>query len=202
MDDQLVARAGAERPRCVPLNAMDLVQDAYSLAEQLVAPLGRRWTHVQGVARRAKELAPAVSAGQRDLLVAAAWLHDIGYAPRIAHTGFHPLDGARHLDDVRWPSEVVNLVAHHSGARFEAEERGLSAELAAFPFEDNPALDALCAADLTTGPAGQRLTYEQRINEILSRYAETDPVHRTWVRAAPTLRDAVRRTEVRLGVSA
>jgi hypothetical protein len=33
--------------------------------------------------------------------VAAAWLHDIGYAPAIAEsgTGFHPLDGARYLRD-------------------------------------------------------------------------------------------------------
>ena len=32
-----------------------------------------------------------------DDLVAAAWLHDIGYAPELVETGFHPLDGARYL---------------------------------------------------------------------------------------------------------
>jgi HD superfamily phosphodiesterase len=35
-----------------------------------------------------------------DLLEAAAWLHDIGYSPEIAVSGFHPLDGARYLRDV------------------------------------------------------------------------------------------------------
>lgn len=64
--------------------------------------------------------------------MAAAWLHDIGYTPELATTQFHPLDGARYLRDDR----VVNLVAHHSGARYEAAERGLEAELSAFPLED------------------------------------------------------------------
>lgn len=178
--------------------SMALTDDARALAERLVAPLGRRWLHVQAVARRARELAGAVPEGDRDTLVAAAWLHDIGYSPEIGHTRFHPLDGARYLRKQGWPDQIVNLVAHHSGARFEAEERGLASELAEFPFEDNPVLDALVCADLTTGPGGESLTYDQRISEILSRYGEDDPVHRTWVKAAPVIREAIDRTEHRL----
>lgn len=92
----------------------------------------------------------------------------------------------------------MNLVAHHSGARFEAAERGMSEQLDEFPFADDPVLDALVTADLTTGPGGERLTYDERIAEILKRYPATDPVHRTWVKAAPILREAVRRTTDRL----
>src|SRR5699024_7956773 len=124
-------------------------EDARAVARELVAPLGRRWGHVQTVAAQAEELARAVPAENREMFTAAAWLHDVGYAPAIAHTRFHPLDGARYLQEHDWPILVVNLVAHHSGARFEAAERGLSAELAAFPFDDSPEQDALCAADLT-----------------------------------------------------
>lgn len=178
--------------------SMSLIDDARALAERLVAPLGRRWRHVQAVARRAEELAGAVPEGDRDALVAAAWLHDIGYSSEIGHTGFHPLDGARYLQAQGWPERVVNLVAHHSGARFEAAERGLADELAEFPFADDPVLDALVCADLTTGPGGESLTYDQRISEILSRYEEDDPVHRTWVKAAPVIREAIDRTENRL----
>ncbi|MGV9362284.1 HD domain-containing protein [Amycolatopsis sp. NPDC003731] len=177
---------------------MFTVEDAARVAEGFVAPLGRRWQHVQSVAARARTLSSAVSADESDVLVSAAWLHDIGYAPSIGHTRFHPLDGARHLRDQGWPTSVVNLVAHHSGARFEAEERGLSSELAEFPFEDSPTLDALVTADLTTGPDGQRLTYDERIDEILKRYPPDDPVHRTWVKAAPILKESVKRTEARL----
>ncbi|MFD6073838.1 HD domain-containing protein, partial [Amycolatopsis lurida] len=120
----------------VPLTGMGLSEEARQLAEQLVQPLGRRWQHVQAVARRASLVAAAVKESDRETLVAAAWLHDIGYAPAIGHTRFHPLDGARYLKGREWPDEVVNLVAHHSGARFEAAERGMTAELAEFPFKD------------------------------------------------------------------
>jgi hypothetical protein len=90
------------------------------------------------------------------------------------------------------------LVAHHSGARFEAEERGLVEELAAFPVEDGPVLDALTLADMSTGPAGQPMTLEERIGEIQHRYPPEDPVHRAILRARPLLQAAIDRTQQRL----
>ncbi|MBA8827080.1 putative nucleotidyltransferase with HDIG domain [Saccharopolyspora lacisalsi] len=177
---------------------MELAPRAAEVAESFVKPLGRRWLHVQAVATRAAELEQAVAPGDRDTLRAAAWLHDIGYAPEIGHTRFHPLDGARYLRGQGWPDTIVNLVAHHSGARFEAEERGLYHELADFPFEDSPLLDTLAAADLTTGPAGEHFTYDERMDEILSRYSPDNAVHRTWTRARPVIAKAVARTEHRL----
>ena len=45
-----------------------------------------RWRHVQAVAGKADQLAPAYGPDGW-LLVASAWLHDIGYAWRIARTG-------------------------------------------------------------------------------------------------------------------
>jgi putative nucleotidyltransferase with HDIG domain len=135
------------------------------LAECLVEPLGRRWVHVRAVAARAEELASSVPPGDREVLVAAAWLHDIGYSPEIdGHTRFHPLDGARYLRETGWPSLVVSLMAHHSGARFEAVERGLSDELLGeFPFEDSPLLDALVNPKFRDlGGSIWRLTSEER----------------------------------------
>jgi hypothetical protein len=191
-------RLACEPGAPVRLVVMNFVERAADLAGRFVVPLGRRWDHVQGVARRAAELVQAVSRDQRETLLAAAWLHDIGYSPEISHTRFHPLDGARYLRARGWSVQVVNLVAHHSGARFEAVERGLSAELSEFPFVDDSVLDALVTADLTTGPGGERLTYDERIAEILKRYPPEDPVHRTWIKAAPVLKEAVQRTEDRL----
>ena len=56
----------------------------------LQEPLPRRWAHVQGVAARARGRAPVLGT-DADLLQAAAWLHDIGYAPGLATTGLHRL---------------------------------------------------------------------------------------------------------------
>jgi HD superfamily phosphodiesterase len=103
---------------------MDTAQD---LARTLLEySLPQRWAHVQGVAARARSLAPAFAA-DADLLEAAAWLHDIGYAPDLAQTGLHSLDGARYLRDVQHADLVLcRLVAHHSCAIIEAGERGLA----------------------------------------------------------------------------
>jgi putative nucleotidyltransferase with HDIG domain len=74
---------------------------AQHLARALLQePLPRRWAHVQGVAARARSLAPVLGA-DADLLEAAAWLHDIGYTPDLATTGLHQLDGARYLRDTQ-----------------------------------------------------------------------------------------------------
>ena len=103
------------------------------------------------VAARAEELA-AVPPADRELLVVAAWWHDLGYAPDVVQTGFHPIDGARYLAAKNHPPPLCGLVAHHSAAEFEAAERDLEAELAEWPREEGPAPDALWTAHMTTGP--------------------------------------------------
>ncbi|HCT75229.1 MAG TPA: phosphohydrolase [Micromonosporaceae bacterium] len=165
---------------------MDVVSEARELAAQhlQVPGMERRWAHVQGVASRAWELTPAVPADEAELLIAAAWLHDIGYAPGLVVTGFHALDGAEFLNCALWPKRIVALVAHHSGARFEAAERGrcMLDRLEKWPLEDSPLMDALVTADLTVGPDGEQMTYPERVAEIYSRYGPEHVVHRTWQR--------------------
>jgi HD superfamily phosphodiesterase len=57
---------------------MTLEPWATAQAEQLIAPLGDRWTHVQAVADTTRGVAAVQSAENADLLVAAALLHDVG----------------------------------------------------------------------------------------------------------------------------
>src|SRR5687767_13715387 len=100
----------------------DLVEAAQTLARSLLAdqPVGTRWQHVQAVAQRAAQLSSTLPLADRPVLVASAWLHDIGYSPSVIDTGFHALDGARYLQQLGYPTTVVRLVAHHTGATFEA----------------------------------------------------------------------------------
>src|SRR6187549_1692337 len=95
----------------------EMVAWAKNLAEELLAEaLPQQWAHTQGVARQARLLAGRLG-DQAELVEAAAWLHDIGYAPAVVVTGFHPLDGARYLRDVAGADEVLcQLVAHHSAS--------------------------------------------------------------------------------------
>jgi HD superfamily phosphodiesterase len=86
-----------------------------------------------------------------DDLVTAAWLHDIGYAPDLVQTGFHPRDGARFLRCAGVDGQIVSLVAYHSCAQIEADVRGLGAEPAAEFTPAGPLLaDALLYCDMTT----------------------------------------------------
>lgn len=172
---------------------------AVALAEEHLADLEPRWTHVQVVGRTAEWLCQAH--GLSPDLAAAAWLHDIGYGPRLVDTGFHPLDGARFLRRIGASELVTSLVAHHSGAAFEAAERGLVNELREFELPPADLLDALVLVDMTTSPTGERLTVERRLAEILSRYEPSDPVFRAVTRSAPVLRESAVRAAARLGLS-
>ncbi|MFB6941897.1 HD domain-containing protein [Streptomyces sp. NPDC060286] len=175
-----------------------MTQWAHALADkELREPLPRRWAHSQGVAQRAAGLA-AVIGDDAELLHSAAVLHDVGYAPRLAATGFHPLDGARFLRDVHAADErLVRLVANHSMALLEAEERGLRDMLELeFPSLDNQLLvDGLIYCDMTTTPDGEVTSVEARLKEIAARYGADSLVGRFIRRAEPDIRAAVGRVE-------
>lgn len=145
---------------------------AQDLAEQLLAGVGTRFAHSAAVAAQAHRAAPLLAQPWRAALIDAAWLHDIGYAPQLAHARFHPLDGARWLRASGWDEHVCRLVAGHSRALTEARLRGLDQELIA-EFEPVPELPAaaLTWADLTSSPAGDRCSFEVRLADILDRYS-------------------------------
>ncbi|WP_236242203.1 HD domain-containing protein [Streptomyces sp. CC228A] len=167
---------------------------------ELARELPRRWAHSLGVAARAAVLGHLLGENA-ELLEAAATLHDVGYAPRLAATGFHPLDGARFLrDEHRADERLVRLVANHSFALLEAEERGLREVLEAeFPLLEEPLLvDALVYCDMTTKPDGARTTAQDRVAEILGRYGADSVVGRFIRRASPEIFAAVERVEAAL----
>jgi len=179
-----------------------LVRWSRATASELLASIGTRLAHVETVGRQAEEVASLLPVEDRVPLVAAAYLHDVGYAPSLRKIGLHPLDGARWLRAQGIDGRVCNLVAHHSGARFEAQERGLLAELAEFDLEPGPVMDGLTFADMTTGLDGRYVSFEERLADILRRYPPDDPVHRAIVRARPMLRESVDRTSRRLAGAA
>ncbi len=191
----------------------NLTTPARAAAESLLAgSLPGRWAHVQRVAASAGELADAAgfSRAERDLAVAAAWLHDVGYAPdlrasltsrSLGPTGFHPLDGAAYLYAEGWPDDVVGLVAHHSLADVEALHRGVEPELVQFVDTPGPVRDVLWVADLTSGPKGQRLTIDERVDDVMLRYGREHLVSECMVLVATAAKAAARRLHARADVA-
>ena len=186
--------------RLTSVDFMDtLAAWAQDLARTLLADaLPRRWSHVQGVAARARSLAPSLGP-DAGLLEAAAWLHDIGYLPELAATGLHGLDGARYLRDVQHAEPLLcRLVAHHSCAVIEAEERGLAHVLTReFAPPPRPLADALTFCDMTTSPDGEHVQVHNRLAEIHDRYGSGHLVSRSIRRATPLILEAVGQVRAR-----
>lgn len=167
----------------------ELVDRARRLAEKhLESELPRRFRHTVAVAERAQQLSTRLLPPQRaEAVVASAWLHDIGYATELVDTGFHPIDGARFLTKDEALESLVGLVAHHTGAVFEARERGLDDQLETYPVPNAAELAILNSADLSSGPDGGTLGPGDRIKEVLARYASDHPVHRAINQSAALL---------------
>jgi hypothetical protein len=174
----------------------DAEEWAAAEAESLLSPLGDRWKHVRAVGECAREVSAVLDQEDRRYLVAAAYLHDIGYAPDLQRTGLHQLDGARYLRSLG-AERLARLVAHHSEARFEIRLRGFGSELAAYKREESWVSDALTYCDLTTGPTGLPMTFQDRIAEVEQRYGDGEIVD-ALRQATPYLAGAIERTKDRL----
>lgn len=165
---------------------------ARELAGDLLGVGSRRWHHSVAVAAQARRLCECDDDVDDDQLVAAAWLHDIGYADAINDSGFHPLDGGRFLRR-QGEESLACLTAHHSSSDIEARHRGLSAQLDQFELPAGVLLDALTFCDMTSGPTGERVSFDERMAEILDRYGPDHVVGRSIRDAEGSLRTAVNR---------
>jgi hypothetical protein len=109
------------------------------------------------------------------------------------------LDGARYLRDAQHADAMLcRLVAHHSCAIIEADERGLADVLSR---EFKPAPHALSSVltycDMTTSPDGELVPAEQRLAEIQQRYGPVHLVTRSIQRATPMILRAVEQIQDR-----
>jgi hypothetical protein len=167
-------------------------------ARLLLEPLGERWRHTQGVAQRARTVTELLSPEDAQTLIAAAWLHDVGYAPALRITGFHAVDGARFVREAGH-RRLAGLVAHHCAAWAEAEQRGLADELGEFEQERSLVAAALSYCDLSTDPQGRPIRPADRIADIRRRYGPASPESRALDASQKALLANARSVEALLG---
>jgi HD superfamily phosphodiesterase len=72
------------------LHRPQIVAAAADLAQDILGDDPNRSAHSEGVARRAHFLTLTVEPQYAPLLLAAAWLHDIGYAPDLRRPASTP----------------------------------------------------------------------------------------------------------------
>ena len=163
-----------DQPSRRTTSAVPDAAEAQALALELLGEVGSRWPHVRSAGLMAARLGRLFDAEEAALLVAAATLHDVGYSPMAARTGFHPLDGALHLRSLGMPERLVSLVAHHSEADMLGAAHGVHDLAARFPRERSLLADALVYADMHSAPDGRVIPAEERLADIGRR--RPDPV--------------------------
>jgi hypothetical protein len=153
------------------------IADAQQLARDLLGPEGTRLAHVSTAGVVASRLAVLFDPEVAELLVMAATLHDIGYSPRIAHTGFHPLDGGAFLRAEGYPDRLASLVANHSWAILTADDQQAGDLAEQFPREGY--------ADMHSSPDGRIIPAQVRLADIAARHADRgEQVRAQHLRAA------------------
>ena len=117
----------------------------------------------------------------------------------LSRTDFHPLDGGNYLLSHN-QHRLASLVAYHSEAQFEAQLRGLTAELNKIPREHSAIADALTYCDMTTGPTGEHISFEERLANIFQRHNDTDIVNQAMHQAIPSLSRAIKHMQEMLNM--
>lgn len=155
---------------------------AERLARRVLRDLPARLAHVDAVARRAAAIGPVVVEADVETLVAACWLHDIGYGSDLAGSALHHVRGAAFLKGMG-EERLAGLVAYHSAGPEEALLRGIEAELLVYADEASSVSRALTYCDVTTGPYGSVVSLDERVSDVCDRYGAEHVVSRALTRA-------------------
>jgi len=140
--------------------------------------------HVAVEALRAQDYATRLrlSDDERALCEVCALAHDLGKVDALRTTGtdFHPLDGAAFALACGEP-RLAALIAHHSGARYEAALRGLTIP---YPYEDSIVNQIVAVVDASTVQSGLVVPIVERLRDITDRYGPESPpvraMHAFW----------------------
>lgn len=181
-----------------PSTSQSLDRWAEETARTMLVETGARLDHVLAVGEKARRVASQLGQAEGQILVASAYLHDIGYAERLVKTRLHQIDGARWLTELGLTS-IASMVAHHSEAGVELELRGHQELLEPFERPDQHLADALTYCDVTTGPSGEDLSLDERIEDVGWRRGTDSPVYRAMVEARERYEEAIERTLDLLG---
>jgi hypothetical protein len=109
------------------------------------------------VGRRAEVVADCPSEQEREMLIAATYLRDIGYAPQLHRSGLHQIHDAYCVRGLAG-DRVARLVANHSEAQFEVGLNGQNEDPCGVPREDS-AVGRCAAVGNPPQPASNSTAY-------------------------------------------
>lgn len=179
----------------------ELVARARLTGTELLREVPERLAHSAGVAHVVEATATRLGLPERDLLVAAAWLHDTGYSRAAARRGMHALDGAVRAQAAGLPALVVSLIAHHSCSVLEARRAGLLEALQRFAAPPQALMDVLDHADASVSKQGLPRAVGIRLREAVHRHQGDRIRYEALLLAVPARERAVARIAGRLAAA-
>jgi Cof subfamily protein (haloacid dehalogenase superfamily) len=152
------------------------------LVQQLLQDKPRKIAHSIAVARLARQLSLDLELTPEEARAVelAALFHDIGYAPALRLTGFHPLDSAIFLAHRAAPEAAIQAVLLHRYAREKAATHPAASSIYADLPLTSPHLadDLVSFCDLRISPEGTLVTLKERLKEAGTRYGPEHPLSR------------------------
>lgn len=170
------------------------------LAEYL-SPEENRYHHILGVVRNMKETLPKLDLNEevKKELIQAAFLHDIGYSPKLNKNNFHPFDGAHFAQQAGFPKPVIAAILFHS----EAYETVKETRSDLFPTyslnhdlldeQDRLFIDLVTYCDVQTSPQGEKISLDERVQDVVNRYGKTHPVSQMMIHCKPKYQNTIER---------
>ena len=131
-----------------------LARYARECASMLLAGREAALARAETAARTVEAAAKALRRPRPEMLVASAYLHDIGTSEQAVRSGLPSVDGAVELLSMGWPDPVISLVAHQLQSRMIARYLDAGPQLALITRIQGWPADILDYAILTTGADG------------------------------------------------
>ena len=168
------------------LNDRDITVNTLEGAAQCASILlsGDRYNHTLRVVDRARHLAELnqLTDTDRDLLLQAAYLHDVGYSEVIKFCDYHPVDGFTYLRANSWSKDVQLLTLHHtfSNTLAEMSRTDLTSEyrLNPLPYHLTHLFNLLTTADMTSDGKGNIVTIAERVKDVGERHGTDSIVYK------------------------
>jgi putative nucleotidyltransferase with HDIG domain len=161
----------------------------------------KRYHHILGVVRHMQTILPRLELEQetKELLIQAAYLHDVGYSKQLNQYNFHPLDGAVFAQQAGFPKPVIAAVLFHSEAIETVRENrndllpiySLNQKL--LDEQDRLFIDLVTYCDVQTSPKGEKVSLDERVQDVVERYGENHPVSQMMIFCKPKYKETIER---------
>lgn len=164
-------------------------QQVTKFVEESLSDNPQRVLHILKIAHQVRESAIKLGLKGADLDFAdcAALLHDIGYWKPIAITGFHPIDGARFLEQ-QGEHNLASLIVGHSCSVEEGELLGFTE----IKFSSDIIAKLITYWDVQVKQGGEVVSYKERFTDIISRYGADSIVGKANIKAKPRIEKIIK----------